>query len=73
MSQRKVFHTTKETLKCMFSKEIESDIIALLLYVDDLTDEEYFDDDGITTPSVRQCRNLCTHRRNRSKKNNMNW
>ncbi|GFY08915.1 uncharacterized protein TNCV_4661071 [Trichonephila clavipes] len=50
MSRRKVFHTAEEVLEYMFSKEIESDIIALPPDVDELTDEEYFDDDEMTTP-----------------------
>ncbi|GFY00253.1 piggyBac transposable element-derived protein 2 [Trichonephila clavipes] len=37
----------------MFSKEIESDVIALPPDVDELTDEENFDDDEMTTPSVK--------------------
>ncbi|GFX87240.1 transposable element Tcb2 transposase [Trichonephila clavipes] len=37
----------------MFYKEIESDIIAVLPDVDELTDEEYFDDDEMTTPLVK--------------------
>ncbi|PRD32403.1 UNVERIFIED_CONTAM: hypothetical protein NCL1_20558 [Trichonephila clavipes] len=53
MSRRKVFHTAEEVLEYMFSKEIESDIIALPPDVDELTDEEYFDDDEMTTPSVK--------------------
>ncbi|GFW55491.1 uncharacterized protein TNCV_118751 [Trichonephila clavipes] len=53
MYRRKVFHTTEEKLEYMFSKEIESDIIALPPDVDELTDEEYFDDDKMTTPSVK--------------------
>ncbi|PRD28757.1 UNVERIFIED_CONTAM: hypothetical protein NCL1_31463 [Trichonephila clavipes] len=53
MSRRKVFHTSEEALEYMFSKEIESDIIALPPDVDELTDEEYFDDDEMTTSSVK--------------------
>ncbi|GFX57594.1 pogo transposable element with KRAB [Trichonephila clavipes] len=52
MSRRKVFHS-EEALEYMFSKEIESDIIALPPDVDELTDEEYFDDDEMTTSSVK--------------------
>ncbi|GFU26514.1 uncharacterized protein TNCV_2463571 [Trichonephila clavipes] len=53
MSQHKLFHTAEKELEHMFSKEVESDIIALLPDVDELTDEEYFDDDEITIPSVK--------------------
>jgi hypothetical protein len=53
MSGRKWFHTAEEALEYMFSKEIESDIIALPPDVDELTDEECFDDDEMTTPSVK--------------------
>ncbi|GFX30312.1 uncharacterized protein TNCV_1964181 [Trichonephila clavipes] len=37
----------------MFSKEIESDIIALPPAVEELTDKAYFDVDEMTTPSVK--------------------
>lgn len=37
----------------MFSKEIESDIIALPPDVDELIDEECFDDVEMTIPSVK--------------------
>ncbi|GFV62868.1 uncharacterized protein TNCV_2789641 [Trichonephila clavipes] len=53
MSLYKVFHTAEEALEYMFSKEIESDIIALPHDVDELSDEMYFDDDEITTSSVK--------------------
>ncbi|GFW14876.1 uncharacterized protein TNCV_1563382 [Trichonephila clavipes] len=53
MSWRKVFHTDEESLKYMFSKEIESDVITLPPDVDELTDEKYFDDDEMTIPSVK--------------------
>ncbi|GFW79702.1 uncharacterized protein TNCV_4361281 [Trichonephila clavipes] len=52
-SRRKVFHTTEEALEYMFSKEIASDIIALPPDVEEVTDKEYFDDDEMTTPSVK--------------------
>ncbi|GFV65605.1 uncharacterized protein TNCV_2713331 [Trichonephila clavipes] len=53
MSRCKVFHTAKEMLEYMFCKEIGFDIVALPPDVDELTDEEYFDDDQLTTPSVK--------------------
>ncbi|GFU34977.1 uncharacterized protein TNCV_2992611 [Trichonephila clavipes] len=53
ISRRKVFHTAEEVLEYMFSKEIQSDINALPPDVDELTDEVYFDDDEMTTLSVK--------------------
>ncbi|GFV14619.1 uncharacterized protein TNCV_1775701 [Trichonephila clavipes] len=50
---RKVFHTAEDALEYMLSKEVESDIIALPPDVVELTDEEYFIDDEMTTPSVK--------------------
>ncbi|GFV46620.1 uncharacterized protein TNCV_4301 [Trichonephila clavipes] len=53
MSRRIVFHSAEEALEYMFSKKIESDIIVLPPDVDELTDEGYFDDNEMTTPSVK--------------------
>ncbi|GFU04969.1 uncharacterized protein TNCV_1290681 [Trichonephila clavipes] len=67
MSRRKVFHTAEEALECKFSKEIESDIIALLPDVDELTDEVYFDDDEMTIPSVKYLSEFVTWKEEENK------
>ncbi|GFS78200.1 uncharacterized protein NPIL_338931 [Nephila pilipes] len=53
MSQKKVFKTDKEAVEYLFSEELESEMIALPPEVDELTDEEGFDDTETLDPSVR--------------------
>ncbi|GFW27355.1 uncharacterized protein TNCV_2832551 [Trichonephila clavipes] len=49
----KVFKTAEEAVEYIFSEELESEKIALLPEVDELTDEEGFDDTETLDPSVR--------------------
>ncbi|GFW33192.1 piggyBac transposable element-derived protein 2 [Trichonephila clavipes] len=53
MSQKKVFKTAKEAVEYLFSEELEPEMIALPPEVDELTDEEGFDDTETLDPSVR--------------------
>ncbi|GFX90803.1 uncharacterized protein TNCV_3166341 [Trichonephila clavipes] len=53
MSRKKVFKTAEEAIEYLFSEELESEMIALPPEVDELTDEEGFDDTGTLDPSVR--------------------
>lgn len=52
MPRKKVFKTAEEAVEYLFSKELESDMIALPPEVDELTDEECFDDTETLDPSV---------------------
>ncbi|GFY78010.1 uncharacterized protein TNIN_282831 [Trichonephila inaurata madagascariensis] len=53
MSGEKVFKTAKEAVEYLFSEELESEMIALPPEIDELTDEEGFDDTETLDPSVR--------------------
>ncbi|GFV78668.1 piggyBac transposable element-derived protein 2 [Trichonephila clavipes] len=51
MSRKKVFKTAEIAVKYLFSEELESEMIALPPEVDELTDEEGFDDIETLSPS----------------------
>ncbi|GFT88502.1 uncharacterized protein TNCV_262851 [Trichonephila clavipes] len=53
MSWKKVFNTVEETVEYLFLQELESGMISLPPEVDELTDEEGFDDTEIIDPSER--------------------
>ncbi|GFT43177.1 uncharacterized protein NPIL_87661 [Nephila pilipes] len=53
MSRKKVFKTSEEAVEYLFSEELESEIIVLPPEVDELTNEEGFDDTETLDPSVR--------------------
>ncbi|GFX38875.1 uncharacterized protein TNCV_4753511 [Trichonephila clavipes] len=50
---KKLFKTDKEAVEYLFSEELESKMIALPPEIDELTDEEGFDDTETLDPSVR--------------------
>ena len=50
MNRNKIFKSLEEATAYLFSEEIEADIISMPPDVDDLTDEEQFDDDNLSTP-----------------------
>ncbi|GFX35934.1 hypothetical protein TNCV_4214561 [Trichonephila clavipes] len=57
MSRKKVFKTAEKAVKYVFPEELESEMIILPPEVDELTDEEGFDDTETHSPSVkRRCR-----------------
>ncbi|GFT35154.1 hypothetical protein NPIL_328301 [Nephila pilipes] len=51
MSRKKVFKTAEEAEEYLFSEELESEIIVLPPEVDELTNEEGFDDTETLDPS----------------------
>ncbi|GFT18885.1 uncharacterized protein NPIL_471191 [Nephila pilipes] len=51
MSRKKVFKTAEEAVEYLFSEELESGMIVLPPEVDELTDEEGFDDTEALDPS----------------------
>ncbi|PRD26951.1 UNVERIFIED_CONTAM: hypothetical protein NCL1_36687 [Trichonephila clavipes] len=53
MSRKKLFKTDEEAVEYLFSEELESKMIALPPEVDELTDEEGFDDTEALDLSVR--------------------
>ncbi|GFT29489.1 hypothetical protein NPIL_592241, partial [Nephila pilipes] len=53
MSQKKVFKTAEEIVEYLFSEELESEMIFLPPEVDELTDEEGFNDSETLDSSVR--------------------
>ncbi|GFU75772.1 uncharacterized protein TNCV_1652321 [Trichonephila clavipes] len=53
MLRKKVFKTAEKAIEYLFSEELESEMIALPPEVDELTDEEGFDDTETLSPSVR--------------------
>ncbi|GFW66434.1 piggyBac transposable element-derived protein 2 [Trichonephila clavipes] len=53
MSRKFFFKTAEEAVEYLFSEELESEMIALPPEVDELTDEEGFDDTETLDPSVR--------------------
>ncbi|GFW98921.1 uncharacterized protein TNCV_4655481 [Trichonephila clavipes] len=53
MSRKKVFKTAEEAVEYLFSEELESEMITLPPEVNELTDEEGFDDTETLGPSVR--------------------
>ncbi|GFU57010.1 piggyBac transposable element-derived protein 2 [Trichonephila clavipes] len=53
MSRKKVFKTCEKAVEYLFSEELESEMIALPPEVDELTDEEGFDDTETLSLSVR--------------------
>ncbi|GFT19352.1 hypothetical protein NPIL_48591 [Nephila pilipes] len=57
MSRKKVFKTAEEAVKYLFSEELESEMIALPPEVDELTDEEGFDDTETLDPSIETTEN----------------
>lgn len=52
MSRNKIFKSLEEATAYLFSEDIEAGIIIMPPDVDDLTDEEEFDDDNLGTPVV---------------------
>ncbi|GFS39186.1 hypothetical protein NPIL_333781, partial [Nephila pilipes] len=53
MSWKKVFKTAVEAVEYLFSEELESEMIVLPPEVDELTNEEGFDDTETLDPSVK--------------------
>ncbi|GFY45202.1 piggyBac transposable element-derived protein 2 [Trichonephila inaurata madagascariensis] len=53
MLRKKVFKTAEKAVEYLFSEELKSEMIALPPEVDELTDEEGFDDTETLDPSVR--------------------
>ncbi|GFW51169.1 uncharacterized protein TNCV_3594511 [Trichonephila clavipes] len=53
-AKKKVFKTAEEVVEYLFSEELEFKMIALPPEVNELTDEEGFDDNETLDPSVRE-------------------
>lgn len=53
MSRHKTFKSAEEAVEYLFSEEIEADMVALPPDVDEITDEESFDDDETGCPVVQ--------------------
>ncbi|GFW68643.1 uncharacterized protein TNCV_529971 [Trichonephila clavipes] len=53
MLQKKVFKTAEEAVEYLFLEELDPEMIALPPEVDELIDEEGFDDTEALDPSVR--------------------
>lgn len=54
MSGNTIFKNLEDAVEYLFSEDLEADIIALPPEVDELTDEEYIDDEDIGIPNVAE-------------------